>query len=258
MHYFDLTPFNADLTFSRESDSYGKRESSSLFAGPVLNLDEMKPATRKPLFITLEGPEGTGKSTLARTLAEALTKRFAALGLKQKIVHTREPGGSKVAEQIRALILENPMDPWTELFLYEAARAEHLAQTIRPTLAEGAWVICDRYTDSTLAYQGAARGLDWATVRRLNTIATQGLKPDLTLLLDADPAKSLKFVRDPNRFEAEGLAFHQKVRKGFLKIAREEPRRFLVMKARCASPEVMAEKVVTHLSKKIKLLKNKK
>lgn len=218
----------------------------------------MKSVAKKPLFITLEGPEGTGKSTLALALAEALSSRFAALGLMQKIVHTREPGGSKVAEQIRTIVLSNPMDPWTELFLYEAGRAEHLAQTVRPALAVGTWVICDRYTDSTLAYQGAARGLDWATIKRLNTFATRGLKPDLTLLLDADPAKSLKFVKDPNRFEAEGLAFHQKVRKGFLKIAREEPRRFLVMKSRSASAEIMAEKVVQHLEKKFKFLKNKK
>lgn len=216
----------------------------------------MKHTPRKPLFITLEGPEGSGKSTLALALAEALSRRFAQLGLpSQKIVHTREPGGSKVAEQIRSLILSNPMDAWTELFLYEAARAEHLAQNVRPQLREGAWVICDRYTDSTLAYQSAARGLDWKTVRRLNAMATQGLKPDLTLLLDTDPAKSLKFVRDPNRFEAEGIAFHQKVRKGFLKIAREEPRRFLVMKARSASPEVMAERVLKHLEIKFKYKK---
>ena len=213
-------------------------------------------AAKKTLFITLEGPEGTGKSTLAHALAEALGKRCEALGFHQKIVHTREPGGSKVAEQIRSLILAHAMDPLTELFLYEAARAEHLAQTVRPALNEGAWVICDRYTDSTLAYQSVARGLAWATVKRLNAFATQGLKPNLTLLLDADPAKSLKFVRDPNRFEAEGVAFHQRVRKGFLKIAREEPRRFLVMKARSAAPEVMAEKaaekVMKHIEKKLR------
>jgi dTMP kinase len=186
-------------------------------------------------LITFEGTEGAGKSTLIRALKGLLT----AHGLDCEI--TREPGGSQVAEQIRKVILENPMDPWTELFLYEASRAEHLAKTIRPALAAGKIVLCDRFTDSSLAYQGHARGLPWKEVHKLNRIATQGLKPDLTVLLDIDPAVGLSRASEKNRFEDEGLAFQKKVRQGFLKARNEEKSRWLVLKP--APPDELANRV---------------
>src|SRR4051794_21042564 len=120
------------------------------------------------MFVTFEGTEGAGKSTLIRALARLLEKDGEA------VVVTREPGGNPVAEKIREVILSEGMDPWAELFLYEAARAEHLAKVIRPALASGKIVLCDRYADSSLAYQAHARGLPWKAVKSLNRIATQG------------------------------------------------------------------------------------
>jgi dTMP kinase len=192
-------------------------------------------------FITFEGTEGAGKSTLIRAVAAALEHR----GHRVRV--TREPGGSGVAERIRELILGEPMDPWTELFLYEAARAEHLARTVRPALSAGEIVLCDRFTDSTLAYQGHARGLPWAEVRRLNTVATRGLTPDLTVLLDIDPAEGLARARERNRFELEGVEFQRRVRQGFLRSRRTEPGRWLVLDARGGTPEELAQAVVARL-----------
>lgn len=188
----------------------------------------------KGVLITFEGTEGAGKSTLIAALAELLRSRG------HDTVATREPGGSSVAEKIRTLILKEPMDPWTEAFLYEAARAEHLNKTIAPALARGAVVLCDRFTDSTLAYQGSARGLDWKTLRTLNGIATDGIVPKLTVFVDIDPERGLRDAKNPNRFEAEGLAFQKKVRRGFLRAIREEPRRFLTLRARSGTPDAMA------------------
>lgn len=197
------------------------------------------------VLITFEGTEGAGKSTLIATLADLLRSRG------RETVATREPGGSAVAEKIRALILNEPMDPWTEAFLYEAARAEHLKKTIAPALARGAVVLCDRFTDSTLAYQGAARGLDWKTLRALNKIATNGLAPKLTVFVDIDPARGLREAKDPNRFEAEGTAFQTKVRRGFLRAIREEPRRFVTVRARSGTPEAMAAELLDRIARRI-------
>jgi dTMP kinase len=195
-------------------------------------------------LITFEGTEGAGKSTLIAALGETLE----SLGLAVAI--TREPGGTQVAEKIRELILREKMDAWTELFLYEAARAEHLANRILPALGEGKIVLCDRFTDSSLAYQGAARGLDWKTVREINRIATRGLVPRATVFVDIDPAKGLRDAKNPNRFEAEGIAFQTQVRKGFLRAIREEPKRFVKVRARSGSPEEMARALLAVLSKK--------
>ncbi|MBS1961321.1 MAG: dTMP kinase [Bdellovibrionales bacterium] len=203
---------------------------------------------RKPprgSFVTFEGTEGAGKSTLIAAFADLLRSRG------RETVTTREPGGSSVAEKIRAVILNEPMHPWTEAFLYEAARAEHLNQTIRPALERGAIVLCDRFTDSTLAYQGAARGLDWNTLRRLNDIATDGLKPKLTVFVDIDPGRGLRDAKDPNRFEAEGVAFQTKVRKGFLRAMREEPKRFVKVTARSGTPETMAAELLGKIGRRI-------
>jgi dTMP kinase len=164
-------------------------------------------------------------------------------------VVTREPGGTPVAERIRATILEHDMDPWTELFLYEAARAEHLARTVRPALSAGKIVLCDRFTDSTLAYQAHARGLPWKEVRALNQAATRGVRPHLTVWLDIDPAEGLRRARVRTRFEAEGVAFQAKVRQGFLKSQREEPKRWLKLKAMSDTPEAMADLVLARIDR---------
>ncbi|MCM2279433.1 MAG: dTMP kinase [Oligoflexia bacterium] len=195
-------------------------------------------------FITFEGTEGAGKSTLIREVAKRLELRGIAVTL------TREPGGTSVAEKIRKVILEETMDPWTELFLYEAARAEHLAETVRPALSQGRVVLCDRFTDSTLAYQAHARGLSWTKVKALNRAATQGLQPQLTILVDVDPETGLRRARDPNRFEKEGVAFQEKVRAGFLKSRREQPRRWFTIRSESGSPAELAERVVREFLKR--------
>ncbi len=196
------------------------------------------------LFVTFEGTEGAGKSTLIRAVADQLPRT--------KTVVTREPGGTEVAERIRLVILEEAMDPWTELFLYEAARAEHLAKTVRPALQQGKIVLCDRFTDSTLAYQSFARGLPWKKVESLNQIATQGIEPDLTILLDIDPAEGLKRARDRNRFEEEGVAFQKKVRQGFIKARRLSPKRWVTLQASSGTPEELANYVIAEIEKRKK------
>lgn len=198
----------------------------------------------KGIFITFEGTEGAGKSTLIQALARLLESKGHA------VTTTREPGGNAVAEKIRDLILHHPMNAWTELFLYEAARAEHLDQTILPALTRGDIVLCDRFTDSSLAYQSMARGLDWKTVKALNQIATRKLKPVLTIFLDIDPAKGLRSASNPNRFEAEGVDFQTLVRKGFLKSIKEEPKRWMKVQARSGSPEEMANRIYDEFNRR--------
>src|SRR6266850_5125937 len=182
-------------------------------------------------FVTFEGGEGSGKSTqLAR-----LAARLATRGLDPLV--TREPGGTPVAEGIRALLLDPALKPgaMAEALLMEAARADLVATVIRPALAAGSVVLCDRYDDSTLAYQGAGRGLDLKMLREWNRVATGGLVPALTLLFDLDPEVGLTRREDasgvPNRLDRESLAFHARVRAQFLELARAEPRRFIVIDA---------------------------
>jgi dTMP kinase len=195
------------------------------------------------LFLTFEGTEGAGKSTLIQSLGARLVKLIG----ETSVIVTREPGGTPVAERIRGTILEEEMDPWTELFLYEAARAEHLAKTIRPALEKGKIVLCDRFTDSTLAYQAHARGLPWKQVHALNRTATQGLTPQLTVLLDIDPAEGLRRAQVKTRFEAEGVVFQKRVRQGFLKASRESPKRWLIMKAMSGTPDQMSQAIIDRL-----------
>lgn len=202
---------------------------------------------KRGLFITFEGTEGAGKSTLIREVGQRLHQGRYPFSV------TREPGGSSLAERIRTLILENQMDPLAELFLYEAARAEHLSKTVLPALSRGEIVLCDRFTDSSLAYQGYARGIPWKTVKAANSLATGGLSPDLTVLLDIPPAAGLKRAEEPNRFEAEGVDFQVKVRKGFLKARAEKPSRWLKLDARSKTPDELAEVVLHHLLKRFKL-----
>ena len=194
------------------------------------------------LLVTFEGGEGTGKSTQIARLAE----RLRARGLEPVI--TREPGGTPLAEGIRALLLDagRAPGPLAEAFLMEAARADLVAHVIRPALAGGRVVLCDRYDDSTLAYQGAGRGLDPAMLRGWNRAATGGLTPDLTLLLDLDPAAGLErragAAGEPNRLDREPREFHTRVRDGYLALARAEPTRFLVLDA-SIPPEALEAKV---------------
>ncbi len=191
-------------------------------------------------FITLEGGEGVGKSTLARGLAEAL----AAEG--HDVVTTREPGGSPGADAIRALLVQGAGDRWspvTEALLFAAARSDHLERVIRPALARGAIVICDRYLDSTYAYQVAAGGLPEETFIALNALIAAPI-PDLTLVLDLDPAQGLarahSIALGEGRFEEKGAEFHAKVRAAFLAIAAREPRRCALIDASAPKEETLA------------------
>jgi len=183
-------------------------------------------------FITFEGIEGAGKSSLLRALAAALT------GQGRVVCATREPGGTPLAEDIRALVLarrDGSMPPTTELLLMFAARAAHVAQKIEPALARGEWVLCDRFTDASRAYQGAGRGVDTQSIEDLANIAHPGLIPDLTLLLDLPPEAGLLRARRRgdagDRFEDEAIGFFTRVRQGYLELAEREPRRFRVLDA---------------------------
>jgi dTMP kinase len=207
--------------------------------------------TRSGLFITFEGTEGAGKSTLIRNLKALIEERKTGPLAGREVLLTREPGGTKVAERIRSVILEESMDPWTEVFLYEAARAEHLATTLLPALERGAVVLCDRFTDSTLAYQAHARGLPWNTIKSLNRIATRGLTPAVTFHLDLDPALGLSRAREITRFEAEGVAFQAKVRAGFLKSRRESPNRWARLDAGKKDAETLAGEALKILERKL-------
>lgn len=192
------------------------------------------------LFVAFEGGEGAGKSTQVALLAEALQSR----GLD--VVRTREPGGTPTAEAIREVLLkptEAPMAGRCEVLLFAAARADHAATVIRPALARGSVVLCDRYIDSSLAYQGAARGFGVADVGAISAWATEGLLPDLTVLLDVEPGVGLARAKDGNRMEAESLAFHEQVRNEFLDLARRAPERYLVLAADYA-PGDLADQIL--------------
>lgn len=198
------------------------------------------------MFITVEGIEGAGKSAIIGHLAEALRQRG------QKILLTREPGGCPLGLQLRQLLLNasSKLEPLAELFLFQADRAQHVSEIILPALKQGKWVLCDRYYDSTLAYQGYGRGLDLQGLKQLNSLASQELRPDLTLLLDLPPKTGLSRARGRNeelglshsegRFEAETLAFHQRIREGFLALAKEEPQRWRIINAAAPLEEVQA------------------
>ncbi|MCS7208472.1 MAG: dTMP kinase [Fimbriimonadales bacterium] len=185
-------------------------------------------------FITFEGIEGAGKTTLASHLAQWLQTQGIPVLL------TREPGGSPMGESLRPLLLHQTIDPYTELFLFLADRREHTLRVIRPALHSGTWVLCDRYADSTLVYQGYGRGLDIALIRQLNAIATNGLTPDLTVLIDLPVEVALARANTPNRFEAEGLAFHQRIREGYLQEAARAPERFLILDGQAPIAHLLA------------------
>ena len=196
------------------------------------------------LFITLEGVEGSGKTTQAALLAEALRTR----GLAATV--TREPGGTPVGRSIRAIFLDAAvaLEPATELLLILADRAQHVRENLRPALAAGQIVICDRYSDSTTAYQGYGRGLDRKLLDELNQLASDALTPDLTLVLDCPVELGLARTRARHqegavavdRFESERLEFHRRVREGFRAVAREEPARVILLDATRPAAEVSA------------------
>ncbi|HLC20608.1 MAG TPA: dTMP kinase [Candidatus Methylomirabilis sp.] len=195
------------------------------------------------LFVTFEGGEGSGKTTQLKLLGTHLR------ALAEEVVETRDPGGTTIGKEIRTLLLSPesaPMSDAAELLLYEASRAQLVREVVAPSLARGAVVLCDRFTDSTLAYQGFGRGLDLDMIRRLNQFATDGLAPDLTVLLDLDPGMGLlrctkgsgALPSSRDRIEAEPLDFHQRIREGYLALARDDPDRIRVIDARLGVTEV--------------------
>ena len=185
---------------------------------------------KKSLFITFEGPDGSGKTTQIERVAKWLEQ------LNYNIVCTREPGGTKSAEKIRQIVLDPclPIKAEAETLLYLAARAEHVEKVIAPALLAGKIVLCDRFSDSTLVYQGITRGMDLKVLRLMDAFATKGLKPDVTFILDGLPEllvarRQKRGIQD--RFELEGLDFQQKVRAGFMQLAQEEQERIKVINA---------------------------
>ncbi|GAA5502116.1 thymidylate kinase [Deinococcus xinjiangensis] len=192
------------------------------------------------MFITFEGPEGAGKSTqLARLVA-----RLTAAGLAPTV--TREPGGTPLGTRVREVLLDPELDMHAlpEFLLYSASRAQLVQDVLRPALSRGEVVVCDRYFDSSLAYQGAGRGLPLALLQGITHEVTGGLRPNLTVLLDLDPALGLQRAAargQPDRLERADLAFHQRVRQGFLELAAQEPQRFVVLDATKTPDELEAE-----------------
>jgi dTMP kinase len=206
------------------------------------------------MFITLEGIEGSGKTTQVTHIARYLESR----GLDCRV--TREPGGTKIGRQIRAILLDpasRELDPLTELLLYMADRAQHIQETIKPELIAGKMVICDRYFDATIAYQGYARQLDSALIHKLHQLLFADLTPKITLLLDLSPETGLARAwrqidhgqreNSETRFEQEALIFHERVRDGYLALARLEPDRFRIIDAEQEEKQV-TQQIVQALS----------
>lgn len=192
------------------------------------------------MFITFEGVEGAGKTTQIGRLAERLRS-----ACRRNIVTTCEPGDGPLGSELRRLALHPPLgiavDPRAELLIMLADRAQHVSQVVRPHLASGDIVICDRYADSSMAYQGYGRGLEVAEIERLNEFATGGLKPDLTILLDLDPVVGLARQHDRSVMEEQALPFHERVHAGFLAIAQIEPSRCVVVDSSGPSGSVHEE-----------------
>ena len=193
------------------------------------------------LFVTIEGPEGSGKTTIGKKIVEKL------IASGYEVIYTREPGGIEIAEQIRNVILDvknTNMDPRTEALLYAASRRQHLIEKIVPALKDNKIIICDRFVDSSLAYQGHARKLGIDNVYEINKFAIDTLMPDLTLLFDIDPKLGLERInanklREVNRLDLEQLEFHTLVREGFLKIQSREPNRIKIVDASKSIEEVI-------------------
>lgn len=199
----------------------------------------MAAADSRGKFITLEGVDGAGKSTHVAWVAERLRART------REVVVTREPGGTPLAEKLRALVLAEAMDPLAETLLMFAARADHVQNVIAPALARGAWVVCDRFTDATLAYQGAGKGVPAERIRQLAEATHPGLAPDQTLVFDCPYEVSRSRLsnsgRDLDRFESEERAFFERVRAGYQALARSEPGRVCLVDGSKAPEEVKAQ-----------------
>ncbi|WP_149535612.1 dTMP kinase [Siccirubricoccus phaeus] len=220
----------------------------------------MTRASRRGRFITLEGGEGAGKSTQARRLAAAL----AAAGLP--VLLTREPGGAPGAEAVRGLILSRGFDPVAECLLHFAARREHVARLIEPALAAGIWVVCDRFADSTLAYQVHGQGVPRAVFEAIAGAALGGLRPDLTLVMEIEPRLGLERVwsrarqagaavdgqQQPDRYDLMGLEFHQRIHDAFRRIAAEEPARCQRIDA-SAAPDAVAAAILAAVEARLRL-----
>lgn len=210
---------------------------------------------KKGIFITFEGGDGAGKTTLIDKIYQYLQKSV------KDVIKTRAPGGTKTGREIRELLLHKsdvPLSKRAELLLFLADRAQHVEELILPTIAQGEVVLCDRFNDSTIAYQGGARGFTDKLVRDLCNFACDGLKPDLTLYLDLDPKigfeRSQKAGLKKDRIESEALKFHQKIRKTYKQIAKKEPKRFIIIDA-----SKTPEEVYTQAKEKIDaLLKNRR
>ena len=203
-------------------------------------------------FITFEGCEGSGKSTQIRLLSERLSKE----GVKHVV--TREPGGSEIAEQIRKIILSGKNTAMTdecEALLYVAARAQHLSEKVAPALAEGTLVLCDRFVDSSLAYQGYARGLDMQFIEGINSVALKNFMPDVTLFLNISPEDAFKRKHGADkddRMEQLGLGFHQKVYEGYLALAEKYPQR--IVKVDCGGNKWQTAEVIYNILKQHKII----
>lgn len=193
----------------------------------------MSPHRKKGLFVTFEGGEGAGKTTLIEEIARQLALEGNA------VLKTREPGGTKFGEHVRTLLLQHsqdavPLSPYAELCLFLASRSQHIVEVIQPALDAGKIVLCDRFNDSSVAYQGAARGLGREQVASFCRFISHGLEPDLTLYLDIDPELGLaraKKERQQDRIESETVAFHTKIREAYHAIHKEQPRRFQLLDA---------------------------
>ncbi len=208
-------------------------------------------APTRGLFIVFEGGDGAGKTTQVAMAQQWLESRGA------KVTTTREPGGTQISEELRSLVLEHghgEIDARTEALIYSAARAAHVQQVIRPSLEAGTHIICDRFVDSSLAYQGMGRELGFAAVASINDFATGGLKPDVTIILDisAEQGRARRIaasggVEDSDRLEAEPDDFHERIRNAFLELAAQDPQRYLVLDA-TASVEQLHQSIVEHLA----------
>lgn len=207
-----------------------------------------KKAHGKGIFITFEGPEGSGKTTHSRALVDWLRSSG------REVIATREPGGTPFGDTLREILLSHKgyesIDSVTELLLYEAIRAHHVENIIRPALERGAIVMCDRFTDATVAYQGFGRRIPLGLVSSLNSIAARGVRPDLTIILDVSPETGLRIAKRENRaespagtldrIEAAGIAFHRRVRAGYKSIAKGNKRRYVVVRRKHAVEETFS------------------
>jgi len=196
------------------------------------------PSSSRGKFITLEGVDGAGKSSHVAWIAERLRQAG------HDVVVTREPGGTPLAEKLRALVLAEPMDPLAETLLMFAARADHVQRVIAPALARGAWVVCDRFTDATFAYQGAGRGFDWTVLTQLERWVQGDRQPDLTLWFDVEPAEAAvrrSAAREPDRLERMDQAFFERVQAGYARRCADQAQRFVRIDARGSRQTVWAQ-----------------